>query len=48
MYYVEEKTYQEIAVIEGCTKRAVKFSVDLGKKNLKEKLKFIYLDYTFE
>ena len=46
MYYIEEKTYEEIAQIEGCTKRAVKFSVDAAKKNLQNKLKNLFLDYT--
>ena len=41
-----EKTYEEIAQIEGCTKRAVKFSVDAAKKNLQNKLKNLFLDYT--
>jgi len=38
MYYFEEMTFEEIAIIEGCTKRAVKFSVDIALKKLKEVL----------
>ena len=37
LYFFEEYTYEEIAVMEGCTKRAVKFSIDLALQNLKEK-----------
>ena len=37
LYFFEEYTYEEIAVLEGCTKRAVKFSVDLALQKLKEK-----------
>ena len=37
LYFFEELTYEEIAVMEGCTKRAVKFSIDLALQNLKEK-----------
>ena len=37
-YFFEEYTYEEIATIEGCTKRAVKFSVDLALRKLKEKI----------
>ena len=37
LYFFEEFTYEEIAVMEGCTKRAVKFSIDLALQNLKEK-----------
>lgn len=37
LYFFEEFTYEEIAVMEGCTKRAVKFSVDLALQKLKEK-----------
>ena len=38
LYYFGEFTYEQIAVMEGCTKRAVKFSVDIALKNLKENL----------
>ena len=38
LYFFEEYTYEEIAVMEGCTKRAVKFSVDPALQKLKEKL----------
>ena len=38
LYFFEEYTYEKIAVMEGCTKRAVKFSVDLALQKLKEKL----------
>lgn len=46
MYYIDEMTYEEIAKVEGCTKRAIKFSVDASKKNLQKILKNLYLDYT--
>ena len=36
LYYFEDLTYEQIAKLEGCTKRAVKFSVDLALKNLKK------------
>ena len=36
LYYFGEFTYEQIAEMEGCTKRAVKFSVDIALKNLKE------------
>ena len=36
LYYFGEFTYEQIAGMEGCTKRAVKFSVDIALKNLKE------------
>ena len=38
LYYFGEFTYEQIAEMEGCTKRAVKFSVDIALKNLKENL----------
>ncbi len=38
LYYFGEFTYEQIAKMEGCTKRAVKFSVDIALKNLKENL----------
>ena len=41
-------TYEQIAELEGCTKRAVKFSIDLAIEKLKKKfLIFSILDYTF-
>jgi len=36
MYYFGEFTYQQIAEMEGCTKRAVKFSVDCALDKLKK------------
>ena len=33
--YFEGLTYQQIAEMEGCTKSAVKFSVDIAIENLK-------------
>ena len=33
MYYFGELTYEQIAEMEGCTKRAVKFSVDIAIEN---------------
>lgn len=45
-YYINELTYDEIAKIEGCTKRAVKFSVDAAKKSLQKELKDLFQDYT--
>ena len=44
LHFFGELTYEQIAEMEGCTKRAVKFSVDLPSKNLKN---FSGLDYTF-
>lgn len=38
-YFFENKTYEQIAKEEHCTKRAVKFSVDLAIKKISEKLK---------
>ena len=37
-YFFENKTYDEIAKAEHCTKRAIKFSVDAAIKNLKKSL----------
>ena len=37
LYYFGGYTYEQIAQMEDCTKRAVKFSVDAALKNLKEK-----------
>ena len=36
MYYFDGMTYEAIARLEGCTKRAVKFSVDIALKKLRE------------
>ncbi len=36
LYYFGELTYQQIAEMEGCTKRAVKFSVDCALDKLKK------------
>ncbi len=36
LYYFGEFTYQQIAEMEGCTKRAVKFSVDCALDKLKK------------
>ena len=36
-YYIENKTYEEIAKEEGCTKRAIKFSVDIAIKKISKK-----------
>ena len=36
LYYFEGLTYEQIAGIEGCTKRAVKFSVDIAVEKLKK------------
>ncbi len=39
MYYFNSMTFQQIAQKEGCTKRAVKFSIDLGIEKMKKILK---------
>ena len=36
LYYFGGYTYEQIAQMEACTKRAVKFSVDAALKNLRE------------
>lgn len=36
LYYFGGYTYEQIAQMENCTKRAVKFSVDTALKNLRE------------
>ena len=36
LYYFGEITYEQIAEMEGCTKRAVKFSIDIALKTLKK------------
>lgn len=38
LYFFEGYTYEQIAEIDGCTKRAVKFSIDHALKKLKEKI----------
>lgn len=37
-YYFDNKTYEQIAEEENCTKRAVKFSIDIAIKNISKKL----------
>lgn len=37
-YYFDGKTYEEIAREENCTKRAVKFSVDIALEKISKKL----------
>lgn len=39
-YYFENKTYEQIASEENCTKRAVKFSIDIALEKISKKLKF--------
>lgn len=39
LYYFEEMTYEEIALIEGCSKSAIKYSIDNAKKKIKKYLK---------
>lgn len=36
LYFFGEMTYEQFAAIEGCTKRAVKFSVDIAIEKLKK------------
>lgn len=36
LYFFGEMTYEQIAKMEGCTKRAVKFSVDIAIEKLKK------------
>lgn len=36
LYFFGEMTYEQIAAIKGCTKRAVKFSVDIAIEKLKK------------
>lgn len=38
MYYFEDKTLEEIADLENCSKVAVKYSIDAGISNLRKKL----------
>lgn len=37
-YYFDDKTFEEIAIEENCTKRAVKFSVDIALKKIYQKI----------
>ena len=39
LYYESEYTYEQIAEMEGCTKRAIKFSVDRAKEKIIEEIK---------
>ena len=39
-YYFENKTLEEIAKEEGCSARAIKYSIDAGINNIKNKNKF--------
>ena len=39
LYHEFGLTYEQIAEMEGCTKRAVKFSVDIAEEKIREKLK---------
>lgn len=39
-YFFEDKTYEEIAIEEKCTKRAVKFSIDIAIEKISKKFKF--------
>lgn len=36
LYFFGDMTYEQIAKVEGCTKRAVKFSVDIAIEKLKK------------
>lgn len=38
-YYFEDKTFEEIAREEGCTKRAVKFSIDIALEKISQNFK---------
>lgn len=38
-YFFKNMTYEEISIEEGCTKRAVKFSIDAALSNLRKKIK---------
>lgn len=39
LYYFQGLTYEQIAGMEGCTKRAVKFSIDIAVEKLKKSFK---------
>lgn len=36
LYYFEGFTYEQLAQIEGCSTRAIKYSVDCAKRNIKK------------
>lgn len=38
LHYFDGYTYEEIAKMDGCTKMAVKFSIDIAVKKLREKI----------
>lgn len=38
-YYFENKTFEQIAKEENCTKRAVKFSIDIALEKISKKIK---------
>ena len=38
LHFFRKMSYEQIAEMEGCTKRAVKFSVDIAIKKIREKL----------
>lgn len=38
-YFIEHKTYEEIAKEDGCTKRAIKFSIDIAIEKISKKFK---------
>ena len=38
-YYFEDKTLEQIAKEEGCTKRAVKFSIDIALEKISQNFK---------
>lgn len=39
-YYFEDKTFEEIALEENCSKVAVKYSIDIALEKISKKLKF--------
>ena len=45
MYHDDGLTFEEIATLESCTKRAIKFSVDIAEEKVRKF--FENLDYTF-
>ena len=38
-YFFDGKTYEQIAYEEGCSKRAVKFSIDIALQKIYKKIK---------
>lgn len=40
LYYFGDFTYEQIAKMEGCTARAVEYSVCIAKRNLRKKLNY--------